>query len=167
MSRHEDLLAMLAERRVGFRVDETMTGWHEFEPGKGDVGRQPMEFRVTWGPQHLASFLNPLGPGFMTNDMAGHVDIGGLCEAAPVEGTLELRYFTEAKLRYAFTFSVDGTDYEYVGEKIDLRPWNLHRTHTTCYGKLRERASGELVSRSITYFRLRTAPAFLASVRLG
>ena len=167
MSRFADLQRMFAERRMGFRVDETMTGWHEFEPGKGPAGRQPMEFRVTWGPDHVSDFLNPFGGAFMTNDMAGHVDIGGLCHAAPVEGALALRYFSEAKIRYEFTFTVDGTTYEYVGEKIDLRPWNLHRTHTTCYGKLRDRATGELVSRSITYFRLRTAPAFVGSMRLG
>jgi hypothetical protein len=40
-------------------------------------------------------------------------------------------------------------------------------SHTTCYGVLTEAASGKLVSKSVTHFRLATAPAFLASLRLA
>jgi hypothetical protein len=158
---------MLSERRLGFLMDEVMTGTHEFEPGFGEPGQKFMEFRGSWGPKHLTEFLNPLGGRFFYNDMTGHVTVEGLCDRAPFVGSLELLYFSEGKIRYTFTFEVNGTEYLYIGEKRDIRPWNLHRTHTTCYGTLSERDTGRLVSKSITYFRLRSAPQFMASVRLG
>ena len=167
MSRIADFSEMVAEKRLGFMMDEVMTGTHQFEPGFGEPGEKFMEYRVTWGPRHVSEFANPIGGKFMYNDLRGTVTIEGLCEDAPCEGSLELLYFTEGKIRYTFVFEIDGTEYLFIGEKIDLRPWNLHRTHTTCYGTLTERETGRLVSKSITYFRLRTAPAFVASVRLG
>jgi hypothetical protein len=131
------------------------------------MGEYPMEFRVTWGHPRMERFLNPLGGEFMVADLAGVVDVGGLCTAAACQGRLELRYLQEAKLRYVFDFEHDGKRYHFVGEKRNLRPWNLHRTHTTCYGELRDADSGILLSESVTYFRLRTAPAFMASFRLA
>jgi len=167
MGRLADFTSMLAERRLGFLMTETMTGTHEFEPGCGEPGQKFMEFVVDWGPKHMTEFFNPLGGKFMYNDMTGKVTIEGLCSDAPVNGSLELAYFTEAKIRYTFTFEANGAEYLYIGEKIDLRPWNLHRTHTTCFGSLSERDTGKLISRSVTYFRMRTVPAFVASMRLG
>lgn len=157
----------IEERRIGFRIDETMSGDHAFEPGFGDGARRPMEFRVTWGTDCLGQWLNPRGPDFMRSPLAGRVTVEGLCIDAPCEGTLELRYFTEQKIRYTFTFTVKGERYRYVGEKRDLRPWNLHVSHTTCYGELRRTSDDELVSRSVTHFRLHTIPAFLWSLRLA
>lgn len=167
MSRLKEFKEMLAERRLGFKMNEVMTGTHCFEPGFGDPGDKFIEFRVTWGPKHLGEWLNPVGGKFMYNDMEGVVTVEGLCENAPVVGSLELLYFTEAKIRYTFTFEVDGAEYLFIGEKINIRPWNLHRTHTTCYGTLSERDTGRVVSKSTTYFRMKTMPAFLASVRLA
>ncbi|HPQ68479.1 MAG TPA: hypothetical protein PKW95_05090 [bacterium] len=167
MGRFEQLQEMLRQKRFGFRLDEVMTGTHRFEPGYGEPGDRFMEYRVTWGPRNVGEFLNPLGGKFMYNDLEGFVDIEGLCRNTPVLGSLELHYFTEAKIRYSFTFEVNGTDYQYIGEKIDLRPWNLHRTHTTCHGTLFIESTGEIVSRSVTHFRWHTLPGFLASIRLG
>jgi hypothetical protein len=144
-----------------------MTGTHEFEPGFGEPGQKFMEYSGSWGPKHLGEWINPLGGKFMYNDLAGKVTIEGLCENAPMVGSLELLYFTEAKIRYTFSFEVNGTEYLYIGEKVDIRPWNLHRTHTTCYGTLSEKETGRLVSRSVVYFRFRTAPKFALSLRLG
>jgi hypothetical protein len=158
---------MVSERRLGFLVNETMTGTHEFEPGAGEPGQKFMEFRAIWGPKHVAEFMNPVSGKFFYNDMTGTVTIEGLCDDAPFVGSLELLYFTEAKIRYTFTFEANGTEYLYIGEKIDIRPWNLHRTHTTCFGTLSERDTGRLVSKSVLYFKLKTVPAFVASVRLG
>lgn len=167
MGRLGDLMSMLAERRLGFQADEVMTGTHQFEPEHGEAGEKFMEFRGSWGPKHLSEFINPLGGKFLYNDLHGYVDIEGLCENTPMTGSLELLYFTEAKIRYTFEFEVDGKEYLYIGEKRDIRPWNLHRTHTTCYGTLSEKLTGRVVSRSITYFRLSTAPKFMLSFRLA
>lgn len=158
---------MLKERRIGFLIDEVMSGEHEFEPGCGPVGKRPMEFRVTWGPKYLLPWLNPWGGSFMTQKLQGTVTIDGLCKDAPCHGTLEIKYFTEHKIRYTFDFRVREKAYHFVGEKRNIRPWNLHVSHTTCYGELREMATQKLVSRSVTYFRLRTTPDFLFSWRLA
>jgi len=165
MSKKEELMAMLNEKRFGFKVDEIMTGTHHFVGGSGPAGELPMEFRVTWGNKHFTKFINPSGNEFMVSDLEGVVDIGGLCENAPVKGKLELRYFQEGKIRYTFDFEVGGKKYNYVGEKRDIRPWNLHRTHTTCYGTLTEADTGKVVSESITYFKLNTAIPFVLSMR--
>jgi hypothetical protein len=161
------LKSMVHEKRVGFAMDEVMTGTHEFVKGKGPAGDHPMEYRVTWGHRKLADWFNPFGGEFMTNTLFGKVDVGGLAIDAECKGTLELCYFTEAKIRYTFEFANDeGKKYKYVGEKKGLRPWNLHRTHTTCYGQIIEVESGEVISEGIVYFRFATIPAFMLSFRL-
>ena len=167
MGRIDEFLSMILEKRVGFKADEIMSGTHHFVGGAGPEGESPMEFRVTWGHPRLDHFLSPLREDFLVSDLAGTVTVGGLCINAPCRGRLEMRYLQEAKLRYVFDFEHDGKQYHYVGEKRDLRPWNLHRTHTTCYGRLVEVGSGKLVSESVTHFRLCTAPAFVASFRLA
>jgi len=167
MSRIAAVREMLGDGRVGFLIDEEMRGTHHFVVDRGVAGEQPFVFRVTWGSKHLGKFLNPMDAEFMTAFLRGTVTVGGLCEEAECAGSLELRYFTEAKIRYTFDFEVAGRRYRYVGEKRDLRPWNLHRTHTTCFGTLTDLAEGDLISESITRFRLATAPAFLTSFRLA
>jgi hypothetical protein len=167
MLRIDDLVAMVRERRLGFAVDEVMSGYHRFEPGFGSAGRLPMEFRVTWGTKNLRRYLDPKGDRFLVNNLEGSVSIGCLCKDVPCKGTLELKYFSEQAIRYSFVFEIDGKAYHYVGEKVNIWPWNLHVSHTICFGTLVETETGKLVSRSVTRFRLRTFPAFLASFRLA
>lgn len=167
MGRIGDLKRMIKERRVGFVMDEVMTGDHEFEPEFGEPGRRPMEFRSTWGPRRLSEWLNPLGDKFLWQELTGAITVDGLCANVPATGSLELKYFTEHILRYKLNFEVGGTAYEFVGEKVNIRPWNLPVSHTTCYGVLTEVETGRLVSKSVTHFRLKTAPAFLASFRFA
>ena len=167
MRRIDDLVAMVRERRLGFAVDEVMSGYHSFEPGFGPAGRLPMEFRVTWGTKSLRRYLDPKGDRFLVNNLEGRVSIDCLCRDVPCDGTLELKYFSEQVIRYTFAFEIDGKAYRYVGEKVNIRPWNLPVSHTTCFGTLVEAETGKLVSRSVTRFRLRTFPAFLASFRLA
>lgn len=145
-----------------------MTGTHHFVNAAGPDGEHPMSFHVTWGTRHLASYLRPFQPGFLSSFLEGTVDIGGLVQGAACRGTLDLRYFSEAKIRYCFDFKDEaGRPLHYVGEKVDLRPWNLHRTHTTCYGTVTDIRTGQDISRSILRFELGSLPAFLASFRLA
>jgi hypothetical protein len=157
---------IITERTIGFEMEEVMSGTHRFVNDAGPPGEFPMEYRLHWGHEDVLTFFNPFAGEFMTNRAYGTVTIGEFVQEAPCEGTLELLYVTEAKIRYRFTFRKDGKTYEYVGEKIDLRPWNIHRTHTTCYGTLYEQESGKEISRSVTYFRLATLPSFMASFKL-
>jgi len=152
---------------VGFRIDETMAGEHEFEPRFGEPGRRPFSFSVTWGPEDLKSFLVPGGDGFLASDLQGTIDVDGLCRGAPCSGTLQLRYFKDHTIRYTIEFEVDGVPYHFVGEKMHIYPWNLPWSHTTCFGRLTRADSGELVSTSLTHFRMRDAPSFLGSLRLS
>ncbi len=152
---------------IGFTVTETMRGEHEFEPRFGPPGKRPMEFRVTWGPRRLGPWLNPAGERFLASDLRGSVTADGLCRDAPCTGRLELRYFRDRTIRYVFDFEADGTLYRFAGEKACIRPWNLPWSHTTCFGTITRRDTGELVSTSVTRFRLRSLLSFRASFRLA
>ncbi len=153
--------------KIGFRIDETMTGAHHFLKGKGPEGNHPMEFRITWGADNLGKWLNPLDDGFMLNTLKGKVDIGGLVVDADCKGTLAFKYFQEQKIIYTFEFQDEkGVDYRFVGEKRDIRPWNLHRTHTTCYGFIAEKGTGEIIAKSLLHFRPATIIPFLKSFKL-
>ncbi|MBI5486518.1 MAG: hypothetical protein HY905_04225 [Deltaproteobacteria bacterium] len=165
MERFMELVRGVADKKFGFRMDEVMSGTHVFETGAGPQGRHEFSFTVTWGPDDLVRWLDPRSGSFLTQDLDGTVTIGGLCEAAPCKGRLELRYFDEHVLRYRFEFEVRGVHYRYVGEKVNIQPWNLPVSHTTCFGVVTEADTGRLISRSVTHFRLRTVPAFLRSLR--
>lgn len=149
---------------VGFQMEEIMSGEHEFVTGK--KGKLPMEFKVIWGAESLVDWSNPFEEDFMCNTLDGTVTIGGLCKDVPCSGRLELKYFTEQKIRYTFHFEVDGEAYEFVGEKRNIYPWNLPYSHTCCFGELRKVGSKELLSNSITHFHWDTLPAFLGSFEL-
>jgi hypothetical protein len=163
----QGMMRVLSGEPFGFRMDEVMSGTHEFEPGCGPAGKLPLSFRVTWGPDDLRKWLDPRGGSFLTQPLTGTVTVGGLCQDAPCTGRLELRYFDEHALRYTLDFLGCGVPYHYVGEKVNIRLWNLPVSHTTCYGRLTDADTGRLVSRSVTHFRLSTVPAFLASLRFA
>ena len=158
---------MVSERRVGFRFDEEMSGEHVFEPGMGPPGHHPMKFNVRWGAKRLSRFANPFDDEYGSAYLEGTVTVGGLCEKSACTGTFLVDYVHEHRIRYTFDFLVEGKSYHYVGEKVNIQPWNLPVSHTTCYGTLTESESGRLVSRSVTFFRMLTAPSMLASFRLA
>ncbi len=166
MGRLGESLQRLREGGVGFQMDERMAGEHEFAFGQGPAGKHKLEFQVTWGPKNVARWLTPGSQEFLTQPLSGTITVEGLCAAAPCTGTLELRYFGDHLIRYTFDFEAGGRKLRYVGEKRDIRPWNLHVTHTTCYGRITEVETGALVSTSVTRFRLSALPRFLLSLRL-
>lgn len=150
---------------MGFRIDEVMTGTHEFETNAGPEGTFPLEFRVTWGPPRLWDFLSPSSRTFGTAPLEGVISVGGLCSEVPCNGTIRIDYLGRRAICYTFEFESGGTRYRFVGHKVNIRPWNLPVSHTTCFGTLQEADSGRLVSRSVTHFRLRTLPEFVGSLR--
>ncbi len=160
-------IGKLTSYRLGFHLHENMIGSHEFEAGCGPSGQRPMSFSIRWGPKDLLTWINVFGDRFMSQPLKGTITIDGLCHEAPCTGTLELKYYQEHKIRYTIHFRIDDTDYTYVGEKVNIRPWNLPVSHTTCYGTLTECGSSKVLSKSITYFRLRDMPSFAASFRLA
>ncbi len=167
MRRVRDLKKMIRDRRFGFATDEVMTGYHRFEPGLGPEGELPFELRVTWGPPNVLRWIDPADDEFMRHHLTGTVTVGGWGEHIPCEGTLELLYFTKHLIRYTFTFEYRGARYRYVGEKVNIKMWNLPVSHTTCFGRTTEVESGKLISTSVTHFRMRTLPAFVLSFRFA
>ncbi len=152
---------------MGFSMHEVMTGRHRFQPGMGPEGAHLLEFRVDWGHPCLRTWLDPRGDEFMLNRMRGELDAVGLVEGAPCEGTLALRYLSDHRLVYDLGFEVEEVPYRLVGEKVNIRPWNLPVSHTTAFVRITEAASGRLVSTGEVYFRWRTLPSFAASFRLA
>lgn len=158
---------MSHQGRIGFRIDEIMVGKHEFESKFGSPGKRPMEFRVTWGASRILPWANPARDRFMVAELEGTVTIDGLCHETPCRGSLALRYLRDRSIRYTFRFREGGRAFKYVGEKRNIRPWNLPWSHTTCFGRLVLHGTGELVSTSVTHFRIRRLPRFLSSIRLA
>jgi hypothetical protein len=167
MRRLRDLKKMLEDRRLGFAADEVQTGYHRFEPGLGPTGELPFELRVTWGPRSLLRWIDPADEEFMLHHLEGTVSVGGWAEHIPCRGTLELLYVTKQLIRYTFVFEHRGVSYRWVGEKVNIKLWNLPVSHTTCVGRVTELESGKLISTSVTIFRMRTLPAFLGSFRFA
>ena len=173
MPRFQDLLRSLGGRSLGFTMEERMSGTHRFRrdfPAGGVTAgeERPLELRARWGHPRLLGFLSPGSEEFLTAELAGTLEAGGLCRAAPIRGTLELRYFVDATIRYRFELrGDDGVAYRFLGEKREIRPWNLHRTHTICRGTIERAEDGETLSDVTVRFDLAELPSFLSSFRLG
>ncbi len=172
MKRCQELQEMLTQRRVGFRIDETLRGTHRFlkdwNQNAVRAGSEfPFEFHATWGASHLGKFFNPLSKEFLVASLAGSVTAGGICTDAPMKGTLEFAYFSQSLIRYSFAFQGGGHELSYIGEKRHIRPWNLRRSHTTCYGTLSDARNGNIISDSVVFFDLKKLAAFFASLRFG
>lgn len=162
---------MVWRRGLGFRMRERLAGTHRFRQdlperqihaGQGGL----LELQVSWGADDLWAFLSPMRREFGRADLTGHITVDGLCRQAPASGTLELRYFQDASLRYRLEFATAGGRFRYLGVKRQIRPWNLHRSHTTCYGEVVDADTGDVISESVIRFDLWQLPAFLASFRL-
>ncbi len=157
--------------RIGFKMNEIMSGSHSFTKEyssnhkETDVER-PMEFNIDWGPDSVTTWLNPFGGSFMKQPAKGTMTIEGLCDEVPCEGTLELKYIQNQSIKYTLDFEAQGMRLRYIGEKTNIKPWNVHKTHTTCKGKLYDKSTNRVVSESVTYFRLSTALDFVGSFRL-
>jgi hypothetical protein len=144
-----------------------MDGVHEFLAREGPAGEFPFSLGLRWGPERFFGFLNPMAPDtFFTAESRGVVHAGGLVEEADCQGTVEFRYFSEARIRYRLYFSVGNSDFEYIGEKTGLRPRNLVQTCSACYGVLYELGTGKEISRSLVRFRRSALPSVIRSFTL-
>lgn len=161
-----EILKIISKKQIGFEMKEIMSGTHRFEKGCGPDGEFPLVFEVFWGSDNLVDWVNPKSERFLVNNLYGYINVGGLCERAEVQGTLTLKYFSENKIVYNFEFTAQGKNYLYIGEKVNIKPWNLPFSHTTCFGTIVEKDSSRLISRSVVFFRYSTIPAFLMSLRI-
>jgi len=156
-------------KSVGFTMDEVMDGEHHFINGAGPQGEFPFSFQLNWGTENVEEFFDFSDKdSFMVANCTGTINVGGLEENVPCQGTLALKYISDQKLIYTLFFRTsNGKEYKYVGEKINLRPWNLHKTHTTCYGTIWEKDSNKEISKSTVHFRMNTIVDFVSSFRLN
>ena len=139
---------------VGFSINEVMSGY--------DNNLNPFVFDVTWGIMNIRDLLRK-GP--MKFTLEGTVHFKG--HASPCSGHLFIDYFGTHSITYIFNF-YDPTlgRLLYVGEKVNIKPWNLPVSHTTCFGTVSAYKDDTLVSRTLAFFKFRTIPKFLASFRL-
>ena len=154
-------------KRIGFKIDEEMVGTHRFDTKIVNLrlaSDRPFRFDVTWGTDSIWQWLQP-GDDFLVSELFGTVTADGLGDHSPCNGTLALRYFDEHRLRYDFQFEKGCQLLRFVGEKVNIRPWNLLVSHTTCIGRITDE-KGRLISTALVFFRLRDIPRFLRSFRL-
>ncbi|ABW66802.1 hypothetical protein [Desulfosudis oleivorans] len=150
---------------IGFKLNELMTGTHRLSDDP-EGGERPLTFALTWGNSSLLQWANPFSDRFLWNEARGWITVDGLVEKADCKGSLHLLYFSGRKIRYDLVFNDEqGRAYRYVGEKRNIWPWNLHRTHVTCYGTVTELETGKVISESIVYFPWRQGLTFLFSFR--
>ena len=141
---------------LGFEIQETMSGYDD----NGD----PFEFNVTWG---IDDWKN-IGKRPVNFDLKGTVLFNN--QICPCEGNLIIDYFETNSIKYNFNFiaNINSTNRKliYIGEKINIKPWNLLTSHTTCFGVILGDYTKVLVIKTHTFFKLKTIPKFLFSFRL-
>jgi len=149
----------------GFRVHQVQAGFHEFVARKGPPGQFPFSLALEWGPARLADFLNPAArDDFLTASGRGAIRAGAWMHEAPCSCTVEFRCLREARVRTRAYFPVEGRSFEYIGERLGLRPWNLRRNGAVCYGVIYDLETGEEVSRSRSVSRCSLISPFPTSV---
>lgn len=165
---------------IGFKIKEKMSGH--------DNTLQPFEFNVSWGTSNIKKQLKrqikalfPPRP-YLAEEEAGPLvfslegDVLFKGETYPCSGHLIIDYFDTHTITYVFKFTrkvIGGwyneysayEDLLYIGEKVNIKPWNLLTSHTTCFGTVTKEKNDELVSRTLTFFKFRTIPKFLTSLR--
>jgi len=159
---------MEALRAIGCTTHEYGTGTHELIGAATGTGPLPIRFDLELRIGSLADFLNPRSEDDVRGmiQCQGTFSAEGLVHDVPCRGTLDLRLATENRLRYDLRFTgPDGQDLLFVGEKVNVRLWNLYRTLFTCYGTIYDQSTGEAISRSTVYF-YRSSPGFVTNLRL-
>jgi len=150
----------------GFKIDESMVGWHRLYNEGFCLTKMPFRFDITWGPENIKKFLDIQSDSFMRAPLEGYVEAPGIIDKARCFGNIKLDY-ANGKIEYDFKFKEehDGwiMQYHYHGEKTGIKPWNLPWTHTTCYGAVT--SFGRLISTGVTYFELKSIPTFIRSLR--
>ena len=64
-------------------------------------------------------------------------------------------------------FIFDKKSYKFIGEKVNIKFTNLVTSHTTCFGTIVEADTLELISRSVTHFRLQDTVKFISRMELS
>jgi len=159
----------------GFKISETMSGTHAFV---GDYENckinLPLYFKIDWSYKNTLECLKRLvtmKP--VTFEVKGRFFAEGLCDEIDCVGGMHLDYFGNHTISYCLemrnpsysrvsSFEKINEHYFFIGDKINIKPWNLLTSHTTCYGIITN-GKGELISKCKVFFKLRTLPAMLAS----
>lgn len=147
---------------LGFQMTETMEGYH-WLPAISEE-RYPLVFTAEWGTIDIKSFFNPKDMKFLKCWLKGRITAQGICEDAKTRGYLDLNY-PLGTIKYEFNFAAHGRMFLLTGEKVNIKPWNLATSHTTCYTTIINDAD-ELVSRGVVFFKPKRIIPFLRSFRL-
>lgn len=150
------------------KMSESMVGWHD-----DDEWGNLLEFRfdVGWTTRNLGEWLANLCAGELVCDMEGTVYAERITDCpVPIENGRMVIDYSAGYISYEFEFEVGGRCFRYIGEKADIRPMTLPRSHMQCFGEIIELKPWNLcydhVAQSITYFRWRDVPSFIGSARI-
>lgn len=141
----------------GFKISEVLSGTHSFINSNEQL---PIKINITW-----SNLLRRILKGHFI--IIGFATIGGLCDNAKVYGTLTISYLKFNKIIYKFNIlpkNLFDTGYIFYGEKVNIKPWNLLTSHTTCFGTITD-YNNKLISRAVLHFKFISLPRFLSSVR--
>lgn len=154
----------------GFAIQERMEGegWLDFGSIELNRGTDPIYFDVVWGTKSIANLLYNAykNNGNMEFCLKGYINFGPVTygRELPCEGHLTINYL-QGFIQYVIIFTQNGKEYRYLGEKVNIKLWNLLTSHTTCFGIVTD-SCGQLFHRSVTHFRLSSIPKFISSFKI-
>ncbi|MCK9596160.1 hypothetical protein M0R19_03180 [Candidatus Pacearchaeota archaeon] len=154
---------------IEFEAKEILRGFgyfkgiHTKEPIK-----VPIKLNLTWNSD-LLSFINPIHIGFLRAYVDGTIQIDD--EEFTLFGTLTLKYFEDNSIEYHLfienfikkSSTKDSECLTFIGKKINIKPWNLLFSHTTCFGTLLQ--NNELIADCYLFFNLKDLFPFLKSFK--
>ena len=139
---------------VRCKTSEYGVGKHRILTEDKAMNEKPIRFDLDLIVDSFSDFCNS-APGNETYgviDCQGFFHADGLVRRSKCYGKLELRVFSEKKLRYTLFFDGEnGRHYKYVGEKVNISPWNLMISFFTCYGTIYDSETLAHVSESTVY----------------
>ena len=153
--------------RLRLRFDETMSGTHVPVSGPQAGTALPFSFHIDCEGTGLDRYLNFFDSDFLCHKIQGTVHASGLASAAALEGDLALRYLREQKIYYSFLFdSDDGRRLSFSGEKRDIYPWNIWKSHFELFGAIREVETGDTLSTVEARFAYADLTRYMQSFRV-
>jgi hypothetical protein len=161
-----DTFMSVLPKHIGF--SESMSGTHTFLEGPNAGKKLAIRFTIDVKSLPLPEFLNVMNlDTFFVCDIAGTLTAEGLVEKTPAKGRLLMRYFHEQKLHYYLEFEgPDGKQYYFKGEKRNIWPWNIWKTHFRLYSGIYEKETNKMVSEGMLYFLYSDLPKWITTFKL-
>lgn len=163
-----DFKSLLSMKDIkGFEFTEVMEGYHYMPAVKKES--MPLKFTLKWGTENLKDTLNPNSNRYLQFAAAGILEADGIVTGGTrTFGLIHLNY-PENIIQYMLQFKSAErppvNDYVLVGEKMNIKWYNLPYSHTTCYTTIVNGAD-QLISRGVAFFKMKNALSFIKSFKI-